>query len=130
VRAPLLDAERVDFQRLRTPPLAALATLLAELCASEPEGRARELVLPHAWLRGLVAIPPENGWLEGELARLRARAAHPKEPAERARAFALLLYEDRSRRPVEADEGMRATMAALEPELFRRFMAVLGARGV
>ena len=129
VRALLLDADRVDFHRLRTPPLAALATLLAELCAAEPEPRARELVLPHGWLRGLLAIPPENGWLEGELARLRARAAHPKDPAARARAFALLLYEDRSRRPVEADESMREAMAALEPELFRRFMAVLGARG-
>jgi hypothetical protein len=121
VRALLLGAGEADLHRLRH---ARLRSLLDELRARHPEEEARELLVVHAWLEGTLAVPPENGWLDRHLSRLRlANTARPgASAAERARRFALLLYLDRSRRPGDFDECAREELRALAPELFERVL--------
>ncbi|MFQ5506308.1 MAG: hypothetical protein ACE5F1_16185, partial [Planctomycetota bacterium] len=95
-----------------------------ELSGRHPERHARELVLVHAWCLELLEIPAENAWLDGQIGQLRARArADPgSPPAQRYRRFALLLYLDRSRAPGRVDLAQRREMAALDVELFERYM--------
>ena len=121
VRALLLSAREVDLFRLRHP---RLAVLWRELALQRGEACARELLLVHAWLDGVLLIPPENGWLDRHLSRLHLVAALPPgSPSElRLRRFGLLFYLDRSRAPGHYDEAVREEMQALEPELFRRVL--------
>lgn len=125
--ALLLDASAVDFARHGD---ARLRALHAELCAARPPTEARELLLVHAWIRGLLAIPPQNGWISTELARLRARSTtgDPTAPLRRARRFTLLMFLDRSRRPGDYDPDERTEMQTLDPRLFASYLAVVGAR--
>lgn len=126
-RALLLDASRVDLFRLREP---RLAELYAELRAAHPEACARELLLPNAWMRGLIPIPPGNEWLAGSVARLRARTVVGRDASQalRLRRFAFLFYLDRSRPPGAAVLEEREEMETLDPGLFRRVLAVLRER--
>ncbi len=121
VRALFLSAGEADLFRARYPRLGALYD---ELPREHPPESARELVPIHAWLEGVLAIPPENGWLEEHLSRLRlAATADPEAPLEqRIRRFALLLYQDRSRPRGECDLAEREEMRALAPELFERYI--------
>jgi len=121
VRALFLSARDADLFRIRQPRLAAL---YEELWREHPQDAARELVPIHAWLEGTLVIPPENGWLDPHLSRLRlAAAVRTDSPLEqRLRRFALLLYEDRSRPRGEYDVTEREEMRALPPELFERYM--------
>jgi hypothetical protein len=119
VRALVLGAREVDLLRLHDERLRALHGRLARL---HGDPCARELLLVHAWLAGLLAIPPENGWLDGHLSRLHLAAALDADatPEQRSRRFSLLFYLDRSRAPGHYDEAEREEMQALEPELFGR----------
>jgi hypothetical protein len=121
VRALLLDPAAADLERLRHP---RLRFLLDELRAGHAEPEARALLLVHAWLAGILAIPPENGWLERHASRLLSstRLGPAADAVARARRFALLLYLEASRRPGDYDEDARAEMAALDPTLFRRVL--------
>jgi tetratricopeptide (TPR) repeat protein len=125
VRALLLSAQDVDLFRLRSPALAALH---GELLLHHTAASARELLFVQAWLRGHLAIPPDNGWLDRHLSRLHlAAVARPDSPPEqRHRRFALLLYLDRSRPPGRCDEADREEMQALAPELFARVVEHIG----
>jgi hypothetical protein len=125
VRALLLSAQDVDLLRLRNPELTALH---AELLEHHPEPVARELLLVHAWLAGILTIPPENVWLDRHLSRLHLAAALRPDspPAHRFRRFALLLYLDRSRPPGSFDESEREEMQGLAPELFERVVQRIG----
>ncbi len=127
VRALLLGAARVDLFRLREN---RLRLLLAELRAGNEDACSRELLFVHAWLRGILAVPANNGWLDAQTPRLRAHTAirGTPDPASRARRFALLLYLDRSRKPGDCEVAEREEMQALDPELFERFVAVLRER--
>lgn len=122
VRGLLLSAADVDLMRLRLLPLVRLHE---ELRATYADDHARELLLVHAWLQGLLEIPPDNGWLDGQVARLRARAqadAHAPSP-DRCRRFGLLLYLDRSQPLGQVDLALRKEMAKLDEDLFQCYMA-------
>lgn len=121
VRGLLLGAAEVDLVRIRLP---SLAELHAVLCREHGEDGARELLPVHAWLGGVLAIPPGNGWLDGRWARLLVRAAAGPDaaPRERWRRFALLLYLDRSAARGSVDLARREELAALDPVLFGRYM--------
>jgi hypothetical protein len=121
VRALLLSATGVDLLRTRLRPLAAIH---AELRRVLPEERARELLFVEAWLRGVLDVPPENCWLDGQMAQLEARsAADPTSaPPKRHRRFAWLLYLDRSQPSARVELVRREAMAALDPDLFARFL--------
>lgn len=127
VRALLLAAGEVDLLRLRHPRLLALQR---ELAALHGEACARELLLVHAWLAGVLTIPPENGWLDAHLSRLHllaaVRATSP--PEQRLRRFTLLFYRDRSQATGRYDEAEREEMQALDPELFERVLKHIQAR--
>lgn len=127
VRALILDASAVDLFRLHQP---RLAELYAELLATHPESCARELLLPNAWMRGLLHIAQGNEWLTGHIARLRARTAVTgnASDAEQLRRFTFLFYLDRSRPPDAVSLDERGEMAGLAPELFRSVLAVLRKR--
>ena len=126
VRALLLDPQAVDLHRSQH---VRLTSLLDELRASRDEQEARGLLLVHAWLEGILSIPPENSWLERHLSRLHLATAlrSGATPAERARRFAWLLYLECSRRPGDFEESARDEMKALAPELFERVMHRLSA---
>lgn len=121
VRALLVSAAGVDLMRTRFDRIRQLHD---ELCRAHPEKCALELLLVEGWLQGAIEIPPENGWLDGHVSKLHARAqAGPgSAPEERYRRFALLLYLDRSEAPGHADLPLREEMAALCPDLFERYM--------
>lgn len=127
VRALILDASAIDLFRLRQP---RLAELYAELLASHTDSCARELLLPNAWMRGLLHVPAGNEWLTGHVARLRARTAvtEAASDAERARRFTFLFYLDRSRPRGAVSLDEREEMAELAPTLFRSVLAVLRTR--
>lgn len=122
VRALLLDAQAADLDRLRHAPLRAT---LDALRARHAEAEARERLLVEAWLAGELAIPPENGWLDRHLSRLRLLTVPgpAADPAARARRFALLLYVEASRPPGEYGEEERSELLALDAELFKRVRA-------
>lgn len=121
VRALVLDARAVDFFRMRHEHLRAL---FERLLAAHPEPEARELVLPHAWIMGLLNIPRANTWLQRDLARLREETViDARAPArQRRRVFSLLLYLDRSRARNDCALDERQTMRELDPELFAQYM--------
>jgi tetratricopeptide (TPR) repeat protein len=125
VRALLLDPDAADLDRLRH---ARLGAFLDELRARHPEPAARALLLVHAWLAGVLVIPPENAWLEQHLPRLRlaTQLRSDASASVRARRFALLLYLEASRPPGDYDEGGRDEMQTLDEELFKRVLAHLG----
>lgn len=127
VRALVLSAREVDLFRLRHERLCALHHELVQL---HGEPCARELLLVHAWLAGVLSIPPENGWLDRHLSRLHLAAApHAGSPPEqRLRRFSLLFYLDRSRAPGHYDEAQREEMQALGPGLFARVLHCIQAR--
>jgi tetratricopeptide (TPR) repeat protein len=125
--ALLLDAARVDVHRLRHK---GLSELWAELRAVHADAEARELLFGEAWLRGLLHVPAENGWLETSLARLRAETAltGTASAAGRARRFGFLLYLDRTGASGPVDMAVRDEMATLDAERLRRVVAVLRER--
>ncbi len=148
VRALLLGAGDVDFLRLRHPQLGALYTELRQSDAC-----ARELVFVYAWLRRILDVPRENGWLvdhavriEGETrlepaaftdggdapsaeaGKTRLGGHEPEVSARRLRRFAWLLYCDCSTRRGAVVVARREEMAELEPELFREVMREYEAR--
>lgn len=127
VRALILDASAVDLFRLRHP---RLAELYVELLATQPASCARELLLPNAWMRGLLQVPAGNAWLTGHVAKLRARTAVTADAAkaEQLRRFTFLFYLDRSHPPGAVSLDEREEMAGLAPTLFRRVLAVLRER--
>lgn len=127
VRALVLDAARADLFRIRS---ATLRSLLADLRAVHADEEARELLFTEAWLQGALDVPAGNGWLDAQVARLRAatRATADAPRPARLRRWSLLLYLDRSRARSACDLAEREEMQSLEPELFRRFMAVLAER--
>jgi hypothetical protein len=127
VRALLLGAAQVDLFRRRED---RLRLLLAELRASHEDACARELLFVHAWLRGILAVPANNGWLDAHAAWLRAHTAirASSDAAARARRFGLLIYLDRSRKPGNCEAAEREEIQALDPDLFERFVAVLRER--
>lgn len=120
VRALVADPERVDLARTRWPGLGAV---MEELRAGEQEGSARARLFPEAWIRGMLDVPPENGWLDLRTDRLAALApSGATHRTARLRRFALLLYQDRSRPAGDVDLEAREELAGLDPELFRRVM--------
>lgn len=121
VRALLLGARELDFFRLQHPRLAALHAALVE---AHGEACACELLLVHAWLAGVLDVPPENGWVDRHLSRLNlAAVCRPGATREqRLRRFGLLFYLDRSRARGHYDEAQREELKDLEPELFVRLL--------
>jgi tetratricopeptide (TPR) repeat protein len=121
VRALLLSAVDVDLLRTRLRPLAAIH---AELRRVHDETLARALLFVEAWLGGVLEVPPENCWLDGQMAQLEARsAADPgSAPQRRHHRFAWLLYLDRSQPAARVELARREAMAALDPDLFARFL--------
>ena len=124
VRALVISARDVDFFRIRDPRLARLCE---DLLGAHPEDVAREIVLPHAWLAGVVSIPAGNDWIPADL--LGALLETPdRGPAADERRYARLLYRDRSMPPGEYSEEAREEMRSLAPDLFRRFVQECGKR--
>jgi hypothetical protein len=125
VRALVLSAPDVDLFRSREPRLVEIH---AQLAAAYPPDEARERLLVQAWIEGVLAIHPENEWLERR--RLDTWAADTPAPAaparERLRAFARLLYLDQTRRAVDLD--LRERMMSLDRALFLQYMAACRAR--
>ena len=120
VRALILRAADVDLFRTKMQPLVQIH---AELRRRIPESSARELLVVHAWLEGSLHIPPQNGWLDREDLQLaRVDEDSIRWPADRHRRFARLLYLDRSLPRGQVDMAQREEMAALDRDLFARYM--------
>ncbi len=121
VRALVLSPEQVDFARLLHPGLVGCWTGLAGL----PQDEASGLLLSEAWLRGILPVPRNNGWLSpSQLDRvLEATAVTAKASrASRCRRFSVLLYVDQSI-PGRGDIVERRTeMAELLPEGIARYI--------
>jgi hypothetical protein len=125
-RALALDARRVDLVRCRDERLVGL---YARLCQEHGERLGREVLLPEAWLAGIVEVVCDREWLakaRGQLGR-RAEVSAAADPAERARRFAVWLYLDRAT-PEECDAERREEMAELCPELFARVIGEIARR--
>ena len=108
---------QVDLSRCRLQPLVRT---YQTLCRRYPEDCARELLLVHAWLEGLLTIPAQNGWLDER--KFGGPVGPAAAPRERYRRFARLLYSNRSLPRGSVGMAQREEMAGLDRVLFGQYM--------
>lgn len=121
VRALVFDPQAVDCFRLQH---VALRRCYQQLRARHDPSSARELLLPSAWIDGVLEIAPGNRWVEAATNADQGLTGSSEVPpqARSMRRFARLLFADRTAGSDNVDIARREEMAALAPDLFVRYV--------
>ena len=113
VRALVIDPRSLDCVRLQH---TALKACYQRLRLQHGSLAARDLLLPNAWIDGVLQIQVGNRWIEERESMPDGSELRP------LHRFARLLFADRTAGPGSVDITRREEMAALSPDLFAHYV--------